>query len=153
MKILLLSDTHSNVKDAVKVIRREPDLEMFLHMGDTYQDAVKIHEETGLPMKAVSGNMDGLKAGPAFEVFSIDGVRFLLTHGDRFYVNGDRHILYKEALKQGAKVACYGHTHIARDETIQGIRLINPGALKGRTKTYAVMTINEGEISLRSETL
>jgi len=153
MKILLLSDTHSNVKDAVSLIRRQSGLDMFFHLGDTYQDAVKIHEETGLAMKAVSGNMDGKKVGPPFEIFSLGGVRFLLTHGDRFYVNGDRHVLYREALKQGAKVACYGHTHIARDETIRGIRLINPGALKGRTKSYAVMTIDDGEISLIIEKL
>lgn len=153
MKILLLSDTHSNVKDAVSLIRRQSDLDMFFHMGDTFQDAVKIHEETGLAMKAVSGNMDGNKAGPQIEVFSLEGVSFMLTHGDGFYVNGDRHVLYRQALKQGAKVACYGHTHIARDETIRGVRLINPGTLKGRNKSYGIMTIDNGEISLSLENL
>ena len=153
VKVLLLSDTHSNVRDAVSVIRRSDGLDMFFHMGDTYQDAVRIHEDTGLPMKAVSGNMDGFRVGPAVEVFSLQDLRFLLTHGDRFHVNRDRSVLYSEALRRRADVVCYGHTHIARDEVIEGVRFINPGSLKGGKRKYAIMTIDQGNLSLAMQHL
>lgn len=146
MKILLLSDTHTNVSGAVGLIRGRGDFELFFHLGDTYQDAVRIHDETGLPMKAVSGNMDGLRVGPDDEVFTLEGVCFFLVHGDRYAVNRDRSRLVAEAERREADVVCYGHTHVARDETVAGHRLINPGALRPGNGSYAILDLNDGQV-------
>jgi hypothetical protein len=40
----------------------------------------------------------------------------------------------------GVHYVFHGHTHLARDETIHGIRIINPGALhRAQRKTVAVL--------------
>ena len=143
VKILLLSDTHSNVETAVRIVRSAGDFDLFFHMGDTYQDALRIREETGLGMRAVSGNMDGIRVGPERELFSLGGLSFLLVHGDRFSVHRDRSGLFREAERRGADIVCYGHTHVARDETIHGRRFINPGALRPGG-SYGVLTLGAG---------
>ena len=150
MKILLISDTHSNVSDAVEIIRQEGDFDMFFHMGDTYQDAIKIQDETGLSMKAVSGNMDGLRIGPEIESFSIEGIRFLLTHGDRFQVNHGFQALDVEAKHCGADVVCFGHTHNPCDTVINTRRFFNPGALQGNNRSYGILRLDNGSITYQS---
>ncbi len=144
MKILLISDTHSNIRDAVELIRREGDFDLFFHMGDTYQDATSIREETGLPMKAVSGNMDEQRTGPEIEVFSLEGIRFLLTHGDRFWVNQGLQALDVKAERCGVDIVCFGHTHIASDTVISSRRFINPGAFRGNVCSYGILKLDNG---------
>ncbi len=150
VKILLISDTHSHVRDAVEIIRREGDFDLFFHMGDTYQDAVKIQDESGLSMKAVSGNMDELRTGPNVEVFSLEGIRFLLTHGDMFQVSQGLQVLDLEAERCGADVVCFGHTHIPCDTVINTRHFFNPGALRGNAESYGILTLDNGSITYLS---
>ncbi len=150
MKILLISDTHSNVSDAVKIIHREGDFDLLFHMGDTYKDAIIIQKETGIAMKAVSGNMDEQRTGPEIEVFSLEGVRFLLTHGDRFGVSQNLRALEVKAESCEADVVCFGHTHIPYEKVINTRRFFNPGALREKNRSYGILTLDNGGITYQS---
>ncbi|MBI5142117.1 MAG: YfcE family phosphodiesterase [Nitrospirae bacterium] len=153
MKILLISDTHTNTSDAVKILRAGGGFNMFFHMGDTWQDAVRIRDESGVPMRAVSGNMDGLRVGPTVEVFALDGVRFLLTHGDMFGVHRGLRDLEAEAVRRKADVVCFGHTHAAFDEMRGERRFINPGAMRYGRKSYGILTVVDGLIVYEAVTI
>ena len=51
------------------------------------------------------------------------------------------------AVENHCDIVFYGHTHVAKDETLDGIRLVNPGSLRysrdGRSPSYAIVTIEE----------
>jgi putative phosphoesterase len=153
MKILLISDTHSNTSDAIRILRADGSFDMFFHMGDTWQDAAGIRNESGVPMRAVSGNMDGLRVGPAVEVFTLEGVRFLLTHGDLFGIHRGLRDLNAEAVRRKADVVCFGHTHAAFDGMFDDRRFINPGAMKHGKKSYGILTVENETIVYEAVTI
>ena len=49
------------------------------------------------------------------------------------------------AKEKGADIALYGHTHVAHDEEVDGIRLFNPGSL-GYEKSFGVIEIRDGQV-------
>ncbi len=149
MKILLFSDTHGNLKGPLEVLRREPGVDRFFHMGDTYYDAVRIRDRSGVPMTAVKGNMDGGSEGPALEVVGLEGVRFMLVHGDRYHVTRDIAVLDYEAESRDVQVVCFGHTHKPFDHAFNGRRYLNPGAFSHGRAFYGVLTVEDGTVEYR----
>ena len=53
--------------------------------------------------------------------------------------------LEHEARERKADVALFGHTHIAHDEYIDGVRLFNPGSL-GFGKSFGVIEVKDGQV-------
>jgi len=143
VKILVVSDTHSNSSEALRVIQSHGYFQMFFHLGDTYQDAVAIRDLSGLPMRAVSGNMDPVRNGPETEIFDVGNHRVLLTHGDRFGVNRDFMGLSLVAQEANAQIICFGHTHRPCYVSLDGRYFLNPGSLRGRGGTYGVLDLSE----------
>jgi predicted phosphodiesterase len=44
----------------------------------------------------------------------------------------------------------HGHTHVARDETIQGVRFLNPGCItrpKNDFRSFAWLTLEDGHLT------
>jgi len=147
VKILVVSDTHSNVSGVLRIVRQHGDFDLFFHLGDTYHDAQKIQSSSGLAMRAVSGNMDGLRVGPETEVFDLEGSRFLLTHGDRFGVNRSLLGLNLAAEAAVANIVCFGHTHRPCNESLHGRFFLNPGSLRGANGTYGILRVEDGHAS------
>jgi len=147
MNILVLSDTHSNVSVALKVIRRHGNFDCFFHLGDTYRDAQQIHSSTGLAMHAVSGNMDDQRVGPLTEVFELGGHRLLLTHGDQFGVHRSLIGLNLAAEEAGANIVCFGHTHRPLNGSVGARRFFNPGSLRGESGTYGILVLDASGVS------
>ena len=145
-KILIFSDTHGNVNDAIHIIRSSADLDMFFHLGDHIDDAHMIHKRTKLPYEAVAGNMDMPMSDPRIKIVDIESVKVLLTHGDKFKVNSGILMLEKEAEARNADIVCFGHTHRAFEEW-KGKRLfLNPGSLLGDRKTFGILKINGDKV-------
>ena len=46
MKILVISDTHGELKTAENVMLRHDDVDLTVHLGDFYKDAKKLEELT-----------------------------------------------------------------------------------------------------------
>ena len=142
----MISDTHSNTAEALRVIEGNGNFQMFFHLGDTYQDAVAIGGLSGLPMRGVSGNMDPVRNGPEMEIFDVSGYRILLTHGDRFGVNRGFLGLGLVAQETNAQIVCFGHTHRPCNESLNGRYFLNPGSLRGQEGTYGVLELSEGYV-------
>ena len=62
MRILVLSDTHGDNSRAYQVfdkLKKEAPVDLIIHCGDYYKDAIQMSERTGCPMVWVKGNTDG----------------------------------------------------------------------------------------------
>lgn len=151
MKLALISDTHGffNIELADSIWKQRPDY--ILHMGDGVEDAHELRDALEIPLFAVRGNND-YGADERNELFFIlEGRNIYMTHGHRQSVYFSRNTLYNVAADKEAHLVFYGHTHIFRDETIGGIRLINPGSPslpRGKDSPgYAVLDLRTGELN------
>jgi len=152
MKILIVSDTHAQVRPLVSLIDRYVnDVQMVIHLGDHARDLLDI--ETNYPsltMVAVAGNTDYY--GERERVLSLEGRRVLLLHGDRRDVNSGMDRLFYYAKDKGVDVCLFGHTHIQAQFIKESIFFMNPGSVSlprgGSNAGYGMIEITpEGEIT------
>ncbi len=159
MRICVLADTHMYVSLALKAIKEMGTVDLFIHLGDCYADAEKIHENTGLPFKAVQGNKIWVEGVPETDFFEIEGVKFMATHGHLFDLNVYDSPEYRQenlkemaaiAKRNGVKVVLYGHDHKADKFYLDDILFFNPGEMTAGSYrcTYGILEISEGEFTL-----
>lgn len=149
MKILVFSDSHGRIGLMLDAIERERPQRVFF-LGDNYRDGQSLADAyPDLPMELVVGNCD-FCGGPKELVVEAGGVRFLLTHGHRYYVKSGTDRLVDAAKGQGAAVACFGHTHEALNMPERGVWLFNPGTAGGvhNRPGYGVITVENGKFKL-----
>jgi hypothetical protein len=148
MKVCVFSDSHGyagNMIDAIKL--EDPDLCFFL--GDGERDIVKVGERfPDLPIYAVRGNCDFRSNLSRSLCCAVGGVTLFATHGHLSDVKYEDKLdtLTEQALRAGASVALFGHTHRQHLSENQGVTLVNPGpAGRGYYPGYAVLTIEDGK--------
>lgn len=130
MKILVFSDSHGRLGHMMDAMERERPRRVFF-LGDCYRDGEALRDAyPDVPMELVRGNCDWDKA-PDELLVEAGGVRFLLTHGHRYYVKGGTDHLARTARAKGADVVCFGHTHDALNMPSCGVWLFNPGTAGG----------------------
>lgn len=105
-----------------------------------------------MPVKAVLGNCDYEREGPAEEMVELAGRRILLTHG---HLVGAKTPLSQVKLLAAARAnraeaVIYGHTHLAAITNLEGVLFFNPGsitrALDQNRPSYGLLEINENGI-------
>lgn len=145
MKIIVVSDTHGSYRNFKKVMQLNADADVVVHCGDSRDEIERI--KTEYPDKtyyAVKGNCDfGML--PIVEEFTVDGVRFMATHGHIYNVKYGSFDLENAAKEKQADVVLFGHTHYATDAVKDGIRYFNPGSL-GYGKSFGVIEIKNGQV-------
>lgn len=67
--------------------------------------------------------------------------RLPLEHGELVFLHGDEPDAMEDALREGVRYLCHGHTHRALDVRKGATRIVNPGALF-RAKVYSVAVID-----------
>ena len=140
MKILVTSDTHGCSNFLERAIRTETGFDMLIHLGDGERDVHAVRPLLeGRPFLQVRGNCDLASDLPLFLVTEEGGKRLFCTHGHEQYVKYGTQILAERARSVGADIALYGHTHVQVQEYIDGMYILNPGALVYRQ--YAVLEI------------
>lgn len=146
MKILVISDTHGYLGDAVEAIENEK-CDFCIHLGDMVADCEEL--ELIFPRQKfifVKGNNDYFTKSSSFpdeRTFELGGKRFFVCHGHKFHVKSDLSLLRKKASEAGADIILYGHTHRAYLET-EPVLVMNPGS---RT-SYGIIDIdNDGNIT------
>ncbi|PKG51551.1 metallophosphoesterase family protein [Olleya sp. 1-3] len=151
-KILLLSDTHSHIDDAVLNHIKQAD-EVW-HAGDIgdlkVTDAIKALK----PLRAVWGNIDNDKARAEFPEnnrFTIEGVDVWITHIGG-YPNRYNIRIREEIKANPPKLFICGHSHILKvmpDKKL-GLLHMNPGAIGihgfHNVRTMLRFTIDNGKI-------
>ena len=123
-KVILASDNHGNLANLKKLLALENDAAYYLHCGDSCMDEDEIR-----PFISVSGNVDYFNF-PMQRTIAIEGHSILMLHGHKYisaYSSFDP--LVKLAKENNSQFVFFGHIHRFVDETIDGVRLINPGSL------------------------
>lgn len=153
MKILVLSDTHGDIKKAEEAIRQNEDVDLIIHLGDYFRDAQKLSSMfPEIPIEYIYGNSDFLIENvPAEKTLEYCGKRIFLTHGHRYSVKWDYSKLEKKAEEIHADLLLFGHTHIAEVVEKHGRYLINPGSISDPrsncSESYAIIELKDNEVT------
>lgn len=149
MKILVISDSHGKKERVEEVLKRET-YDYFIFLGDGLSDIKSVIDDP--KTVAVKGNCDFFSSLDDTKIVEMAGLRFLLTHGDRYHVKSTLYPLSIEAKQLGVDVVLYGHTHSFSDQTYDDIRYINcPSLYKsfdGKTQ-YLRLSVDDKKISNR----
>ena len=139
MRIAVISDTHHRVPPNLPARLCEAD--DIWHLGDVCApEILGEFEHLGPPLRVVRGNCDATEIWPLALELEREGVSFFLTH-----IPPER-----ERLPVTARVVLHGHTHVARDEVIDGVRWLNPGALtrpRDGAAAWAWLTVKDGKLT------
>ena len=150
MKILVLSDSHGNLKGVQHAVKRfGKNADVIVHCGDgTHGEAMWLEENCrDKTVVCVRGNCDFSSKLNNYEFLNICGKRIMVTHGHLNSAKYGLENLSYKAEEEGADVVFFGHTHIPTDETIGQVRLINPGTCSRYSPTCAVVEIdNKGNM-------
>lgn len=130
----LLSDTHGDVARTRLGLDRllERGVVLIVHCGDLGSEEV-VDQLAGLPVHLVLGNVDprsleryaellGIVAADRSLRLDIAGRRIGITHG---HLEDE----VRRLVADRPDYLIHGHTHRMRDETVDGIRFLNPGAV------------------------
>lgn len=121
MRIAVISDTHDKIPASLP--RRLSGADEVWHLGDVCgREVLDILAGAGLEVLVVRGNCDPEISWPLFLNLERGGVKFHLVH------------IPPRAGPRGADIVLHGHTHVPRDETIRGVRWLNPGCISNASR-------------------
>lgn len=145
--VIVLSDTHGNIK-AINDIKSEfLTAEKVIHLGDRISDMDSFKNELSDKFIAVKGNCD---LGGEELIAFLNGVKTLIVHGNIYKVKTSLTKLYLRAKEVNAELVLYGHTHKADITMEDGITFINPGCMtKLANKSYCKINIEKGSINAK----
>ena len=153
MKILVVADTHKNFEVLDLCVRKNPDADMLIHLGDgehEFNDIRSQHPEKA--MIYVRGNCD-FGNHEEVHVAKVAGYRIFCCHGHTLGVHDGLNDLVASAKKNKCNIALYGHTHLYKTEVIDGVFVMNPGSLDSprnhNKPTFGVIELDEdGKIKM-----
>ena len=164
MRILVVSDTHGDLERFDRVLsklEKESPVDMIVHCGDCYEDALNIRMSCGIPVAAVKGNCDHEFSETGFLLLATEAGDFLVTHGHMENVGSSLQRLFYKTLEYGCVGALFGHTHRAVFTELEDpqsddggkILMMNPGSLPrprdGSGGTFGLIKTSEAGISGR----
>jgi len=158
MKIGVMSDTHDNLSNTISVLNtyRERGIDTIVHCGDLTSPEMVAHFEgfrviltignmdhtTGAVKKRLGKMRDDNFAGMVFKG-KLGGVFIAATHS---HLDGK---ILEMVREKKYKWIFHGHTHEKRDEVVQGVRIVNPGALGGlgrEPRTFCIVDLDAGDV-------
>lgn len=148
MWVGVLSDSHGDVGRAEQAVKAMGAVDLVIHAGDFYQDALYLEHRLGVDVHGVVGNCDRGAPGPLEEILVLCGHRIYLTHGHLYGVKRGLMRLTYRAQEVDAEMVIYGHTHVPQNEEVDGIHYLNPGSVAwprvpGQCK-YALIRLDAG---------
>ena len=147
MKIIVVSDTHGHSSSLERVMELHRNADVVVHCGDSRGEMETIKAK--YPDKTyyeVRGNCDFDSILPLTRTFTLDGLKFMATHGHAYHVKFGLETLARAAKEEGVDAVFYGHTHFADDRVIDGVRVLNPGACGGWGASFAVVETKGGQM-------
>lgn len=158
MEIALISDTHipSRAPELPSWVReRVRGADHVIHAGDVDSpEALATLQDLAPALTVVAGNMDtGLDLPPVATV-EHGGVEFVVTHGTGSKRGYEQRVAraVRDHATEGPTVGVCGHTHEPLDETVEGVRLLNPGSATGAapaTETSMLTArVADGELAI-----
>lgn len=142
MIVGVISDIHGHLADSA--INELESCDIILCAGDVERESVLMELDAIAPTIAVKGNCDypSISSNVPFTASPrIGGVRFFMVHRPEDIGTP----------AEDVQVVVHGHTHIPRNQIINGVRYLNPGSATrprgGSKKSMARLTIEEGKVA------
>ncbi len=140
MKLIVMSDSHSDTETIQAIRNRETDADAFFHCGDS-ELAVDSNFLQG--MEVVQGNCDWGATFPETVLAEVEAEKVLMVHGHKHGVKESLMQLKYAAEQVSAGIVLFGHSHLYGAEWQEGVLYVNPGSTllpRGeRVATYAVI--------------
>lgn len=152
MKVLVMSDTHGYLTNAMRAIDNNPDVDMIIHLGDYCRDVADLEQlYPDKKFEYVYGNSDfGVGLVEAEKTLEIEGRRIFLTHGHKYSVKWDLDRIVAKAEIENAHIALYGHTHVALIDQTCDCMVLNPGSISesrsNLSESYAILDITPEKV-------
>lgn len=142
MKILVISDSHGLNEELFQVLNHYNDeVDLLIHCGDSElpRNSFAAFDE----LVVVGGNCDFDQHYLNEETIQRNDLSIMVTHGHLQNVKYTLNNLHYRAQEVGAKLVCYGHSHVAGAIQEEGVIYVNPGSFrlpKLRTeRSYAIV--------------
>ena len=147
MKIVVVSDSHGNAI-GINQIFQQVEFDYLIYLGDGIDDlGTFINLDNVI---AVSGNCDYFSSLDNEMDFTLGGIKFFITHGNKYGVKYSLNSLATRARELGVKYCLYGHTHRQIVEYQNDICFINPGTFQKRREEGLILNINGDDIQILS---
>lgn len=147
-KICVFSDSHGYADNMLSAIAWEqPDLVIHLGDGEADLDLIRRGYPT-LPIENVRGNCDRYSSVPEVLRLTVGGRRIFAAHGHTYGVKGDptyTRLLFA-AMEDEADIVLFGHTHMACQDEVNGMTIMNPGSCGDTYRpSYGMIMIEDGK--------
>ena len=148
MKVLVVSDTHGQHRNLIKVIEEVGMIDMFIHLGDVEGGELFLENLVSCEKHIIKGNNDFFSDLPREEEFYIGAKKVFITHGHNYYVSLNYDMIKDEGRHRGDDIVMFGHTHKPYLEQSEDLLLLNPGSISfprqaGKLPSYAVLEVSE----------
>ena len=150
MRILVISDSHGRTSKIEEAIESQREAKHIFFLGDCVRDIEDypfIYPDRTFHI--VSGNCDYSSTYKSEDTVILEGKKILFTHGHHLYVKGGIGGLKQTALREGADIVLFGHTHIPYYEKENGVIYANPGSISRprlKDRCYGVIEIDDDYI-------
>lgn len=151
MRALIISDSHGLTKE-LQIIkeRHQGEVDLMIHCGDS---ELEFHSPELEGFKRVGGNCDYDSKFPDEIVEQQGDYIFFVTHGHLYNCKMTLMNLKYKGEEVGANIVCFGHSHVAGAEMIDGILFINPGSIRlprmRKERTYAIIDRESNNIKVK----
>ena len=127
-RYLVISDSHGHMAEVLARCQDWGRFDGVIGAGDFYRDGAALAQIMNLPYFGAQGNNDREPDAPWMT--DIPGtVLGLVIHGHQWPAPVRQNGLVQRAKQSGAEYVVFGHSHRRFDLTVDGIRLLNPGAI------------------------
>ncbi|WP_409302030.1 metallophosphoesterase family protein [Peribacillus sp. SCS-155] len=145
MKVLIVSDSHGLTEELLNVKARHKDCDYLIHCGDS---ELRMDDPAMDGFLAVQGNCD-MEPYPTELIRDIGEITLYVTHGHLYNVKMTLMNLSYKSEETGANIICFGHSHLAGSEMVDGRLFINPGSMRLprriSSKTYILLELDGRE--------
>ncbi|RBW71557.1 metallophosphoesterase [Bacillus taeanensis] len=150
-KLLIISDSHGLTNELIEIKKRhQQTVDAMIHCGDSElpYNAPEMND-----FIKVKGNCDFDSSYLDELTEEIQGSRVFVTHGHLYNVKMSLMSIQYKAEEVDAKIACFGHSHVAGSFQENNIVFINPGSIliprRRPEPTYVIAEIEEKEMTVR----
>lgn len=149
MSIFVFSDSHGYTDGIIKVLKKNKNCELVIHLGDYTKDINIIKKKfRNFKYEMVRGNNDWDREVPAEKIIEVKGKKIFITHGHHYGVKND----YQRIINKGKilKVdgVLFGHTHVPEEMFSDGMLILNPGSIglpAVGNKTYCIIDVRDNK--------
>lgn len=151
MRIGVVSDTHGKPECFRMALNQMGKIDMLIHAGDHYQDAIDMSKDSNIKTVAVTGNCDWSVPGADEVLLELEGYRIFITHGHKYGVKFNNETLAKKLKEENYDLIIYGHSHVPEITCLPGGYLFNPGSVssprRGSSRSYGIIEIGKNGIT------